>query len=99
MRPALLPEIVMVNAAQAFDAVIVDDVCVTETTSAEASTGDISSVMAARRTYGADLIESTLSASPYAKAVMDHALVCKLTKGLRFLLQNSDASTPALLTR
>jgi hypothetical protein len=57
MRPALLPVIVMVNAVQAFDAVIVDDVWTTETTSAEAFTGDISSIVAASRAYGADLIK------------------------------------------
>ena len=60
MRPALPPEMVMVNAVQAFDAVIVDDVWVTDTTSAEAFTGEISRVVAARRAYGADVIEIPL---------------------------------------
>jgi hypothetical protein len=48
---------VMVNVVQAFDAVIADDVWVTETTSAEAFSGSIKSVVAARRVYEANLIE------------------------------------------
>ena len=64
MRPALLPEMVMVNAVQAFDAVMVDDVWVTETTSAEAVRGNISSVVAARRAYGADRIKGYPFAQP-----------------------------------
>jgi hypothetical protein len=54
---------VIVNAVQAFDAVIVDDVCVTVTRSAEAFKTDISRVMAASRACRANLIESILSRS------------------------------------
>jgi len=43
MRPALLPLMVIVNAVQAFDAVIADDVWVTVTVSAQAFPAAMSS--------------------------------------------------------
>jgi hypothetical protein len=48
---------VMVNVVQAFDAVMVEDVWVTYTASAEAFRGNIRSVAAVRKAYGTDLIE------------------------------------------
>jgi hypothetical protein len=48
---------VMVNAVQAFDAVMVEDVWVTETTSADAFPGSSSRLVAPRKMYEADLIE------------------------------------------